>query len=239
MKHKIIKTLVFFLLLMATSTTQGQSAFAVKKWKGRYPSMNNDYPLSFVSWKGWLPPVPHFFVRLYPSHYYYYLNSIPAMDTKGYVDMTLYDALKMVLKTIDKNALQKSMQEVSGIQLNQLQHQEIEAFLRNSRLSTVPDIYQSADNVQQCLQALDYLKSKEVPNTVIENFESALNQELEAYLMIGQMDAEQGDKLKALASLNQNLRQLAGTITYTAQKVAYFQSWNNETSTSLRFLGHQ
>jgi hypothetical protein len=99
MKVKAMITLVI-LIFFAFTSTWGQSAFDIKKWKGRYPRMNNDYPMAFVSW-----PTLHFFVRIYPLHYYYYLNPIPVYDTKSYLETDLYDGLKLMLKNIDRNAL--------------------------------------------------------------------------------------------------------------------------------------
>ena len=229
--------LTFTIILLTFISSQAQSAFAVKKWKGRYPRMNNDYPLSFVCWKGWLPPVPHFFVRIYPTHYYYYLNSLPVYDTKSYVNMGLYDGLKMVLKNIDKNALQNSLEEISGIKLNQTQHEGIEDFLRQSRLTELPDIYNISLNFYEALQALNLLKAQNIPNGISQTFEEDIRRYLDELLMINQLDAKQGDKLKAMTALNQEVRQLTGIIHYTAHKVYSYQQLNNEQAFHLAFLG--
>ena len=229
--------LTFTIILLTFISSQAQSAFAVKKWKGPYPRMNSDYPLSFVCWKGWLPPVPHFFVRIYPTHYYYYLNSLPVYDTKSYVNMGLYDGLKMVLKNIDKNALQNSLEEISGIKLNQTQHEGIEDFLRQSRLTELPDIYNISLNFYEALQALNLLKAQNIPNGISQTFEEDIRRYLDELLMINQLDAKQGDKLKAMTALNQEVRQLTGIIHYTAHKVNSYQQLNNEQAFHLAFLG--
>ncbi|WP_439185419.1 hypothetical protein [Carboxylicivirga taeanensis] len=235
MKNKVLSLLIVFLLM--TSTAMGQDAFAIKKWKGRYPRMNNDYPLAFVSWKGWLPPVPHFFVRLYPSHYYYYLTSLPVMDAKGYVDMGLYNGLKMVLKNIDKDALYQNLQAIEGTHLNQTAHEEIAAFLRQSRLVSIPDIYQTSLCFDKAIQALDDLKQQDVPSAIHAGFEQDIRHYLEELLMINQLDAKQGDKLQAMAELNRSVRQLTGTIHYTIQKIRVCQHTNEEWPSNLSFLG--
>ncbi|WP_430811065.1 MULTISPECIES: hypothetical protein [unclassified Carboxylicivirga] len=237
MRIRNIITLLILLLVICASLTEAQSAFAIKKWKGRYPRMNNDYPVSFVCWKGWLPPVPHFFVRIYPTHYYYYLNSLPVYDAKSYLNMGLYDGLKLVLKNIDKEALQKSMEEVSGIQVNQLIHQGIEDVLRQSRLTALPDIYQTSAVFYEAIQALDGLKQANVSEDITEGFERDIQNYLEELLLINQLDAEQGGKVQAMADINQSLRQLTGTIHYTAHKIASYQQQSQPWTSSLSFLG--
>jgi hypothetical protein len=240
MKHKIIIAFTLPLLIFfacASTTATGQSAFGIKKWKGRYPRMNNDYPLAFVSWKGWLPPVPHFFIRIYPSHYYYYLNSLPVYDAKSYLETGLYDGLKLVLKNIDRNALRQSMEAVSGIQLNQEARQAIEDFLRQSRLSPLRDIYQTSDHFYQAIQALNQLMQQGVPNEINRQFENDIRHYLEELILINQLDAKQGDKLNAMAKLNQAVRQLTGTIHYTSHKIRSYRQQSQEATSHLGFLG--
>jgi len=235
MKTKVLFTFLVFLFVACASSAQ--SAFAVKKWKGRYPRMNNDYPLGFVCWKGWLPPVSHFFVRIYPSHYYYYLNSLPVYNTKSYVNMGLYNGLKLVFKNIDEKALQKSMEEISGIKVNQVQHEVIEDFLRQSRLMELPDLYYTSLHFYKALQALDYLKNQDIPQGICQGFEDDIRRCLNELLMINELDAQQGDKLKAMASLNQEVRQLTGIIHYTSNKITRYQHLNKDQTTHLAFLG--
>ncbi|MBS2210710.1 hypothetical protein KEM09_04815 [Carboxylicivirga mesophila] len=235
MRNKVLPLLIVFLLI--SSAAMGQGAFAIKKWKGRYPRMNNDYPLAFVSWKGWLPPVPHFFVRLYPSHYYYYLTSLPVIDAKSYLDMGLYGGLKMVLKNIDKDALYQSLQAIEGTQLNQMAHEEIAAFMRQSRLVSMPDIYQTSLCFDKAIQALHDLKQQDAPSAIHAGFEQDIRHYLEELLMINQLDARQGDKLQAMAELNRNVQQLTGTIHYTTHKIRACQHCNEEWPSNLGFLG--
>lgn len=223
--------------MVCVSTSIAQSAFAIKKWSGRYPRMNNDYPLAFVSWKGWLPPVPHFFVRLYPSHYYYYLNGIPAYDVKSYVDMGLYNGLKLVLKNIDEAALKASMEAISDIQQNQLAHENIEDYLRQSRLTPLTDVYQTSKLFAQVIQALEQLKQQNGPTAIHEGFERDIRYYLEELLLIKQLDASQGDKLKAMSDLNQGVRQLIGTIHYTQSKLRSYRQQNTDWMAGLSFLG--
>jgi len=228
--------LLLILIILPMIRTVAQDAFAVKKWNGRYPTMNNDYPLSFVCWKGWLPPVPHFFVRIYPSHYYYYLNSIPAYDTKGYVDMGLYQGLKLIIKELDSKTISRTLEEITGIQTNQLGQAAIERVLRDSRLVKLPDVLDNQYAYLKALDAFDYLNNPTAPGWLSKIFEEEIQLKAEALQMIYQMDCSQGDKLKAGEDINRELRQLRGTMLYAAQKIRYWQQMNQMKENHLGFL---
>jgi tetratricopeptide (TPR) repeat protein len=199
--------------------------------------MNNDYPLAFVSWKGWLPPVPHFFVRIYPSHYYYYLNSLPVYDTKSYLDMGLKDGLKLVFKNIDRNALRRSMEAITGIKLNKAAQEAIEHFLRQSRLSNLGDVYQTSDLFYRAIQALNQLRQLNVTNEICQAFENDIRNYLEELILINRLDADQGDKLKAMAEINRAVQKLTGTIYYTSHKIRSYQQQSQTAAPNLSFLG--
>lgn len=227
---------------MIMATTVGfhahcQDAFAVKKWSGRYPTMNNDYPLAFVCWKGWLPPVPHFFIRIYPTHYYYYLYSLPVYDVKSYLDMGLYGGLKLVLKELDQSTLSKTLDEVSGIQLNQLDREEIGSFLRESRLEALPDIFGNNEALFEAGESLNLLSDASMPSWLHRVFEEEIRIKEEALEMLNQMDCSQGDKLKAEENLNRELQALNGTILYVSQKVGYWQHYSRMKESHLDFMG--
>ena len=234
MKHLLI---ILAFLGFAFFNSGAQKPFAVKKWKDRYPKMKNDYPLTFVSFKGWLPPVPHFFVRIYPSHYYYYLYSYPTYDTKGYLDMALDGTLKTIFKNIDKKALKKSMEAVSGVKINQSEREEIGRFLRESRLTVLHDVYDVTGSFMRAGYALERLKGTGANKRIVHLFERELNGHLESFLMVNLMDAQQGDKIQAMAEIKAQLKSLAGVIDYSAQKIDYHQKWSGKAPSNLTFLG--
>ncbi len=233
-----MKKIMFLLILIILSIfpTKAQDVFAVKKWSGRYPTMNNDYPISFVCWKGWLPPIPHFFIRIYPSHYYYYLNSVPVYDTKGYVDIGLYQGLKLVIKEIDRNTISKTLEEITGTQFNKLGMEAIESLLRNSRLVNLPDIMGNKNTLLNTQNALGYLNDPLIPGWVNQLFEREIELKEDALALIKRMDCSQGDKLRAEEAINHELRELNGTLLYAAQKIRYWQSKNQMKETYLDFL---
>ncbi|MBS2101164.1 hypothetical protein [Carboxylicivirga linearis] len=231
-----MKNLFILLILLVFSGVQieAQDAFAVKKWSGRYPTMNNDYPFTFLCWKGWLPPVPHFFVRLYPSHYYYYLNSVPVYDVKSYTEEVIYQGLKLVLKELDRSTLEKTLNKVEGIQLNQIGQEAIESFLRDSRLKEIPDLYANQGAFLNSQVSLE--TNVDLPAELTEIFISEIQRTQEDYSMINKMDCLQEDKIKADAEINKALGELNGTILYTIQKVKYWQYYSQMKETHLDFL---
>ena len=235
MKKLIIVLSILFLLM---SPGIAQTPFAIKKWKGRYPSMKNDYPLTFVCFKGWLPPVPHFFVRLYPSHYYYYLNSIPVSDASVYTDVTIKHVLKTVFKNIDKNALKESMEQVSGIKLNQVDQHDIESFLQDSRGVVLEDVFHVGASFSKARVALDRMGAKYLNTDVIKTYERELNRLMESYVMLNLMDAEQGDKVREMQEIRISLKKLTGSIHYCSQKMDYHQTFLEQSVYHLSFLGN-
>ncbi len=113
-----MKTLLLSILLVSFLTAAAGQAFEIKKWKGTYPSMNDSYPVTFLAFKGWLPPVPHFFVRIWPSHYYFEVGALPVSDATSYMSMTRQSFLRIASKLIDKKQIRRSMEAVTGIKEN-------------------------------------------------------------------------------------------------------------------------
>ncbi|WP_430815908.1 hypothetical protein [Carboxylicivirga sp. RSCT41] len=228
---------LMILLLVVADTNRAQSFIATKEWNGQYPEMNGDYPFTFICWKGWLPPKAHTFIGIFPTQYYYYVGSMLAYDVKSYAELGLLGAVSLVLKTIDKNTMEKSMQAVKGIKLNQEAHEAIEDFLRQSRLKGLPDIYQTTQVFDKAYMALEELYRHEAPQDISCAFEQAIRDCLDELQMINQLDAEQGDKVKAMEALNQQVRQLTGTIYYTARKIGSKRHENQARTCHLGFLG--
>lgn len=230
----IMLTILLSLVWMA----EAQKPFAIKKWKGRYPRMKNDYPFTFVCFKGWLPPIPHLFIRLYPSHYYYYIGALPVSDAIGYKDLMIKHTIRNVFKNIDKKALKKSMEQVGGIHFNQAGQESIEAFLRESRLVVLEDIYDVNQDFIRAREALDSIREFKEWGDVTSLFERELNQHMESFLMISLMDAKQGDKLSAMKEIKTALKELTGTIHYSAQKIGFYQTMQRRNISHLAFLGN-
>ncbi|WP_430817210.1 hypothetical protein [Carboxylicivirga sp. RSCT41] len=235
MKTKNI--IILILLLLLSYASQSQSIVATKEWNGQYPEMNDDYPIAFICWKGWLPPKAHAFISIYPTQCYYYVGSLLAYDVKSYAEIGIMGAINLVLKAIDQNTLKKSMQAVKGIKVNQEAHEAIEDFLRQSRLKELPDIYQTASVFEKAYQAMEELNNQDVPADISQAFYQDIQDCLDELNMINQLDAEQGDKLQAMDVLNREVRELTGTIYYTARKMRSNHHENKTRTCHLGFLG--
>ena len=62
MKKQISAIAMFLIFILASQPAKSQ-LIDVKPWTGTYPDMEGTYPLTFVSFTGWLIPVPHVFVQ--------------------------------------------------------------------------------------------------------------------------------------------------------------------------------
>jgi hypothetical protein len=152
--------------------------------------------------------------------------------------MGLKDGLKLVFKNIDRNALRRSMEAITGIKLNKAAQEAIEHFLRQSRLSNLGDVYQTSDLFYRAMQALNQLRQLSGPDEISRSFENDIRNYLEELILINNLDADQGDKLKAMAEINKAVRQLTGTIYYTSHKIRSYQQQNHVVTSGLSFLGH-
>ena len=74
---KVSYLIGLIIALSLSSISANAQLIDIKPWHGYYPEMGGDYPLSFVSFKGWLFPRPHFFVRYWPTHYYMEVGALP------------------------------------------------------------------------------------------------------------------------------------------------------------------
>ena len=88
---KTMKTILFILIFPLAALLPGKElkaqVFDIKPWSGTYPDMQGTYPLSFIAFKGWLIPVPHVFIRTWPTHYYVEVVALPVYDTEGYAGL--------------------------------------------------------------------------------------------------------------------------------------------------------
>ena len=108
MKKHFLILITALVLLFAGENLQAQ-IIAIKSWNGTYPEMNGKYPLTFIAFKGNLFPVPHEFIRLWPTHYYYEVVSMPTYDLKDYSS-----ELKVSFLRIAAKLLEKSQKEEAG-----------------------------------------------------------------------------------------------------------------------------
>lgn len=237
MKSTLIKILflilLFFLGLVISASAQ---SIAIKKWKGRYPRMNNHYPDAFICFKGWLPPKPHLFIRTPSTHYYWKVKSGLVTDSKEISGKLKTGALRLLAKTLEKSQFKGRYQEVGQIRnMNEIQT-DISNLIYNARKDELADLYNIAAALYRLYHDLDDFKKLDHGNRIRKVLKEEADQLLSRFLMINLLETDHGEKFKAFTALQKSLTHLKGEVDYTYNKLFYFQSFGDTTNRNLAFL---
>lgn len=208
----------------------------IKPWHGYYPEMKGSYPLSFVSFKGWLFPRPHFFIRTWPTHYYVEVGALPVSDAQGYADLTRINFLKILSRLIEKGQMKDRQQATTGIRDNTLGQKEIEEQLFNSRADELPDIYGIAAGFVRLYQSLNRLDKLEDCPWLKKSLEKDADDLLRRFISVNLLQTDHGQKLEAFSEIFRELGRQTGCVDYTYRKVNYYQFSNKNLSQSFSFL---
>ena len=237
MKTQMIKLLLILLLflLSITGVVRGQ-AIAIKKWKGRYPQMNNNYPASFIAFKGWLPPVPHLFVKTPTTHYYWKVKSIPVTDSEEITGKIKTGLLRLAAKMMERSQFKGRYQEMGLIKLMTDLQKEIDQKIFDSRTEHLGDIYSLSEGFIILYQKLEQLDQLEKGAQLKKILKTEANDLLEQFLMVNLLESEQGEKVKLFAILRASLIRLNGELDYSYEKMKYFTSFPDHYKFSCAFL---
>lgn len=208
----------------------------IKPWHGYYPEMKGSYPLSFVSFKGWLFPRPHFFVRTWPTHYYMEQGALPVSDSKGYADLTRINFLKILSRLIEKGQMKDRQQATTAIRNNTLGQKEVEQKLFNSRTDELSDIYNIAAGFVRLYQSLNRLNKLENCAWLKKSMEKEADDLLVRFVSVNLMQTDHGQKLEAFSEISRELNRQTGCVDYTYRKVHYYQFCDRYLSQSYSFL---
>lgn len=237
MKSILIKILflilLFFLGFVIIADAQ---SIAIKKWKGRYPKMNNHYPDAFICFKGWLPPKPHLFIRTPATHYYWKVKSGLVTDSKEISGKLKTGALRLLAKTLEKSQFKGRHKEVSQTKaMNEIQT-GISSLIYNAKKDELADLYNTAAALYTLYHELDAFKDLKEGNRVKKILKKEADQLLSRFLMINLLETDHGEKFKAFSELQKSLTHLKGEVDYTYNKLFYFQSFGDSTNRNLAFL---
>ena len=208
----------------------------VKPWHGYYPEMNESYPLSFVAFKGWLIPRPHFFVRTWPTHYYVELGALPVSDAEAFAGETKTGLLRIAARLLEQSEMKSRSEETSGIKSNKELEQAIEERLFRARSDELPDIYGLAGRFVQLydkIRQLDQLKQMGPIRKIVQKEADDL---LLRFLMVNLLQTDHGEKLEAFAIIHAELTKLSGETDYTYRKVSHFNFYRNDQFSGYAFL---
>ena len=234
-KLKIIITIISLFLFLPSTETMAQ-AIAIKKWKGRYPRMNNNYPQSFIAFRGWLPPKPHLFVRISPTHYYWKVKSVPVTDSKEITGKTKTGLLRIFSRLMERSQFKGRHQETGLIKLMNEFQKQIDQKLFDSRKDQLADIYGLTEAFMQLYDRMDEFNHINYGSKVKRILKQEANEFLEQFLMINLMESDHGEKFQAFTEIKTKLVQLFGEVDYSISKMNYFQSFGTYHNTHYAFL---
>lgn len=225
------------LIALVLSTTKVHAQLIdIKSWNGYYPEMDGSYPLTFIAFKGWLFPVPHTFVRVWPTYYYMEAGALPVSDATAYSEETKTGLLRIAEKVLERLQKKGRYTETSEIKLNVLGQEEISEKIFNARSDEIPDIYDLADQIIMLYQRVSRFDQLENASEVSRLLEREADELLFRFLMINFMDSDHGQKLGAFGALKDEITKLGGEVDYTLGKVRYFNTMTNDLQAGYSFL---
>ncbi len=243
MKHikspiKILGILAAILFMIVAKPQKASSQLIdVKPWTGTYPDMEGSYPLTFVSFTGWLIPVPHVFVRTWPTHYYIEAVSMPVTDATEIAEETKTGFLRLAEKLIERSQMKKRHEETEGIKLNTGFQKEISQALFDARSDQLGDNYKLANGFIKLYEKIGQFDKETNVSKVKQVFEKEADELMTRFLMTNMLQTDHGDKLETFSEIHAEQSKLMGEVDYTFQKVRFFNSFGSpEANSSYNFL---
>ena len=228
-KWQIISIVLFLLL---TSGTANSQVVAIKKWKGTYPEMNDKYPVTFIAFKGFLPPIAHVFLRIWPTHYYWDINSAPTTDEAEIEGEAQTGLMRIALKLFEKQQMIGRFTETGGIKTNMDLQKEIDQKLFDSRSDYLEDNYKLAEDFVGLYTKLNQLRKIKNTSGVRKIFEQEADELLIRFLMANLLQTGHGEKMNVFSEIHVSINKLYGEIDYCSEKVRFFNSYEQIGETS-------
>lgn len=232
---RFAQLLLGILLIIGSAKNSKAQLIEVKPWHGTYPEMEGTYPLTFVSFTGWLFPVPHFFIRTWPTHYYVEVGALPVTDAEGIAGDLATGLLRLLQKAIERSQMKGRADETGQIKVNTDLSQQISDKLFDARSDELSDIYNLAAQFIRLYQKVSKLGTLDNAALIHSIYEKEADQMLMQFLMVNLLQSDHGSKLEAFATLSEELSKLLGELDYTHGKLHYFNSYTSQ-PTSYSFL---
>lgn len=237
MKTIFYAILIFLLVAIPGQKTTAQ-VFDIKSWHGDYPEMNGSYPLSFIAFKGWLIPVPHVFIRTWPSHYYVEVGALPVSDSKGYTDLLRINLMKIIERLIEKGQMKDRHAETTGIRDNTKTQYEIEKKIFDTESDQLPDIYSIASGFVRLYISINRLEKLDNCSWLKQTCQQEADELLTRFITVNLFQTDHGKKLDAFSEIKTELDRQIGDVDYTYRKVHHYQFFGNNVSQSYVFLAN-
>lgn len=235
MKRKFKDIIFTLFLLVTTIATANSQVIEIKKWTGTYPDMEGSYPLTFIAFKGKIIPIPHVFIRTWPTHYYMEVGALPVTDATEIAASTKTGLLRIAAKMLERYQMKGRHDETGLIKDNTGFQKQIEEKIFNSRTDQLEDLYQLAQRFIELYRKVDRIG--QLPNSaeVKKILEAEADSMLMRFLMVNLLQTNHGEKLDAFSEISTTLNKLLGEVDYTYTKIHFFSN-NQEEIISYSFL---
>ncbi len=216
-------------LLIITATTESKAQIIeIKPWHGYYPEMKGTYPLTFIAFTGWLIPIPHVFVRTWPTHYYVEVGALPVTDGGEIGGQLKTGLLRIVAKALERSQMKGRQERTEGIRVNTDYTQQIGEQLFSARSDELNDIYNLAAGFIKLYKKVSKLEGLSNSQKIYSIYEKEADRLLTQFLMINLFQTDHGSKLDAFTTISRELWKLLGELDYTHGKLLFFNSFNNQ-----------
>ena len=225
---RILTIAVFLLLVIGLVQNTKAQLIDIKPWNGTYPDMGGSYPLTFISFTGWLLPVPHVFIRTWPTHYYVEVGELPVTDGGEIAGELKTGLLRILAKALERSQMKGRMEETEQIKNNTDFSQQIGGKLFDARSDELGDIYNLAAGFIKLYQKVSRLGTLENSDQVHAIYEREADRLLMQFLAINLFQTDHGSKLEAFTGISYDLGKLLGEVDYTHGKLHYFNSYDKQ-----------
>lgn len=235
-----MKTILFILLLPWAAMLPGKEVnaqvFEIKDWDGTYPEMNGTYPLTFIAFKGNLIPVPHVFIRTWPTHYYIDVISVQVYDTEGYLGLLKVNLLRMAERLFEKSQMKKRQEETGQIRDNTEIQRDIEKKIFDANSDQLPDVYSIASGFIRLYVSIDNLDKLPNCQWLRPAYQKEADELLTRFITVNLFLTDHGKKVEAFEEIKQELSKQLGETDYTYRKVLHLQAFSNSVPQSYAFM---
>lgn len=232
---KMTLTMMVIFAMIFSGKTSAQ-AFAIKGWSGTYPQMNDSYPLTFMAFKGFLIPIPHFFIRTWPTHYYFEVGAMPVTDAPNLAGDIKTGFLRLVEKILERSQLQQRSDETAQIKGNELGQKNIELKIFNSRSDYLSDIYGISSLFIRLDKSISNLEKQANAGAIVKICRREADQLMIRFIMVNLLQTDHGTKLEAFSQIRDELYAQIGETDYTNQKVCHYNFYSYPGDNSYTFL---
>lgn len=235
-KMKTILCIVTLFLAMLSGKDLEAQIISIKDWDGTYPEMNGKYPLTFIAFKGNIIPIPHVFVRTWPTHYYMEVIAVPTSDTEGYLGLLKVNLLKIASRLFEKSQMKKRQEETEQIKSNTEIQRDIENTIFDANSDQLPDVYSIASGFIRLYLSIGNMDKLRNCQWLGQTYQREADELLTRFIAVNLFLTDHGKKLEAFGEIKQELSKQMGETDYTYRKVLHLQAFNNNVPQSYAFL---